>query len=105
MGDRMDRPIGVLIVDDQAPFRRAARAVVERTKGFEVSGEAESGEEAVELVRQLAPDPGPVEKQPPGINGIEPARRINDDGGGTVVILLSPYQVNALPADALESGA
>ena len=33
----MDRPIGVLIVDDQAPFRRAARAVVERTNGFEVA--------------------------------------------------------------------
>ena len=34
--------VGVLIVDDQAPFRRAARAVVTATPGFEVVGEAET---------------------------------------------------------------
>ena len=45
----MTDPVPVLIVDDQAPFRRAARAVVTATPGFEVVGEAESGEEAVEL--------------------------------------------------------
>ena len=40
--------VGVLIVDDQAPFRRAARMVMAATPGFAVIGEAESGEEAVE---------------------------------------------------------
>ncbi len=36
-------PVRVLIVDDQEPFRLAARMVVELTDGFEVVGEAETG--------------------------------------------------------------
>jgi two-component system, NarL family, invasion response regulator UvrY len=40
----------VLIVDDQAAFRSAARLVVDMSDGFEVVGEAETGEEAVTLV-------------------------------------------------------
>ena len=46
--------VRVLIVDDQAPFRNAARTVVGLTPGFEVVGEASSGEEAVNLAGQLA---------------------------------------------------
>ena len=101
----MEKSIGVLIVDDQAPFRRAARAVVERTNGFEVTAEAESGEEAVELARRLAPDLVLLDINLPGINGIEAARQITSDGANAVVILLSTYQANDLPADALTSGA
>ena len=48
--------VPVLIVDDQAPFRRAARMVVTATPGFDVVGEAESGEEAVELAADLPAD-------------------------------------------------
>ena len=47
--------VGVLIVDDQAPFRRAAKMVLAATPGFDVIGEAESGEEAVaEVSREQA---------------------------------------------------
>jgi chemotaxis response regulator CheB len=42
-----DPVVRVLVVDDQAPFRQAARAVVAMTPGFEVVGEAITGEEAV----------------------------------------------------------
>ena len=40
--------VSVLIVDDQVPFRLAARAVLRRTEGFELVGEAADGDEAVE---------------------------------------------------------
>ena len=39
--------VRVLIVDDQEPFRLAARMVVELTDGFDVVGEAETGEDSV----------------------------------------------------------
>ena len=41
--------VRVLVVDDQAPFRLAARAVVRRAEGFDLVGEAATGEEAVAL--------------------------------------------------------
>src|SRR6059058_5162376 len=48
--------VRVLIVDDQASFRRAARSVVELTPSFVVVGEAESGEAAVEAAQGQPPD-------------------------------------------------
>jgi len=48
--------VRVLIVDDQAPFRDAARAVVEATDGFDVIGESSTGEASVDATRQLKPD-------------------------------------------------
>jgi len=72
--------VAVLIVDDQAPFRRAARAVVTVTPGFEVSGEAETGEQAVELAASLEPGLVLMDINLPGINGIEATRQITDCG-------------------------
>jgi DNA-binding NarL/FixJ family response regulator len=101
----MADPVPVLIVDDQAPFRRAARAVVTATPGFEVVGEAESGEEAVELADSLAPLLVLMDINLPGINGIEATRRIRAAHPHAVVMLLSTYQAADLPSDAGSSGA
>ena len=95
----------VLIVDDQAPFRRAAAAVVRVTGGFEVVGEAESGEKAVELVEELAPELVLMDINMGGISGIEATRRITATAPDVVVVLLSTYQAADLPADAATSGA
>jgi len=97
--------VPVLIVDDQAPFRRAARAVVSMTAGFEVVGEAESGEAAVTMADDLAPELVLMDINLPGINGIEATRRITAAHPGTVVLLLSTYQDADLPADAGDCGA
>ena len=47
--------VRVLIVDDQEPFRMAARMVVDITDGFEVVGEAETGEDSVRWPRSSSP--------------------------------------------------
>jgi PleD family two-component response regulator len=52
--DRHD--MRVVIVDDRAPFREAARAVLEAMVGFAVVGSAETGEEGLLLARSLRPD-------------------------------------------------
>jgi two-component system, NarL family, invasion response regulator UvrY len=98
-------PVAVLIVDDQKPFRRAARAVVDATPGFEVLEEVESGEAAIELVDRLAPGLVLMDINMPGIGGIEAARHITGEHPEVVVILLSTYQAGDLPSDARDCGA
>jgi DNA-binding NarL/FixJ family response regulator len=102
---RVHRSVSVLIVDDQAPFRRAARAVVAATPGFEVVGEAQSGEEAIRLADALQPGLVLMDINLPGINGIEATRRITSAHPRAVVMLLSTYQAADLPADATSCGA
>lgn len=97
--------VRVLVVDDQAPFRRAAGTVVKVTPGFEVVGEAESGEQAVEMADSLEPGLVLMDINLPGINGCEATRRITTAHPGTVVLLLSTYQAADLPTDAATCGA
>ena len=97
--------VRVLVVDDQAPFRRAAEAVLMMTDGFEVAGNAESGEEAVELADSLSPQLVLMDINLPGINGIEATRRITAAHPEIYVVLLSTYNLDDLPSDARTSGA
>jgi len=99
-----DSDVSVLIVDDQAPFRRAASTVVKLTPGFQVVGEADSGEGAVEMFEQLHPRMVLMDINMGGINGIEATRRITSVHPDVVVLLLSTYQADDLPADASSSG-
>jgi DNA-binding NarL/FixJ family response regulator len=97
--------VPVLVVDDQAPFRLAARSVLRRTVGFELVGEATTGEEAVDRVAELAPALVLMDINMPGINGIEATRRIVAAHPDVVVFLCSTYALADLPADATTSGA
>ncbi len=97
--------LGVLIVDDQAPFRAVARTVVQLAPGFTVAGEAESGEDAVAVAAALDPAVVLMDINLPGIDGIEATRRILAEHPDTAVILLSTYREADLPADAADCGA
>jgi two-component system invasion response regulator UvrY len=97
--------VSVLVVDDQAPFRLAARSVLRRAEGFELVGEAPSGEEAVTMVADLHPALVLMDINMPGINGIEATRQIIAIAPETVVFLCSTYQLSDLPPDAITSGA
>lgn len=81
--------VTVLVVDDQASFRRALRELVSATEGFELAGEASSGEEALEAVERLAPRMVILDKRMPGIGGIEAARLLTARHPELVVLLVS----------------
>ena len=95
----------VLVVDDQAPFRLAAKAVLRRLDEFELAGEASSGREAIELVDRLHPELVLMDINMPQMNGIEATRQILAAHPETVVVLCSTYDVRDLPAEAGVSGA
>jgi DNA-binding NarL/FixJ family response regulator len=79
--------------------------VLKRAEGFELVGEAATGEESVDKVVELTPDLVLMDINMPGINGIEATRRIVAAAPETVVFLCSTYQLGDLPADAKTSGA
>ena len=92
--------VRVLVVDDQAPFRRAMAAV-----GFRVVGQASSGEESLEAAATLQPDLVLMDVNLPGIDGLEATRRLRVVGPSPVVLLLSTYDEEAGVEFVAESGA
>ena len=97
--------VGVLIVDDQPPFRSVARTLVSMISGWQVVGEAATGEEAVAEAELRRPDVILMDINLPGISGIEATRRIVQTQPTIKVALVSTYAADDLPADALECGA
>lgn len=97
--------VRVLIVDDQVPFREAARMVVEMTDGFEVVGSAGDGAEAVELARTLQPDLVLMDVQMPGVDGLEATRRITRLDDPPHVVVMSTHESSDYRVTALDAGA
>jgi|SRR6185436_10597216 DNA-binding NarL/FixJ family response regulator len=97
--------VRVLIVDDQEPFRLAARMVVELTDGFDVVGEAETGEASVAMAEELKPDLVLMDVNLPGINGLDATRQILAGSDAVVVLLLSTYEEAEYAPRAAECGA
>ncbi len=101
----MTTPHAVVVVDDQAPFRLAAKAVLRRIDCFELAGEASSGAEAITLVDALRPALVLMDINMPEMNGIEATRRIVAAHPDVVVFLCSTYDVADLPPAVAASGA
>ena len=97
--------VRVLIVDDQEPFRQVARMVVELTSGFEVVGEAETGEDSVITSRVLKPDLVLMDVNLPGISGLEATEQILAEPSPPVVLVLSTYEPDEYAPRAAEAGA
>jgi DNA-binding NarL/FixJ family response regulator len=99
--------VRVLIVDDQASFRHAARNVVELTPGFVVAAEVETGEAAIDAALREKLDLVLMDVHLPGIDGLEACRRLlaASDGPQPVVVLLSTYSAAEYVEEANDCGA
>lgn len=98
-------PVRVLLADDQPLVRTALRMVIADLPDIEVAGEAGTGDEAVLLTEQLAPDVVVMDIRMPGLNGIEATERITAGRGGTHVVVLTTFDDDDYVYGALRAGA
>jgi two-component system, NarL family, invasion response regulator UvrY len=97
--------VRVMVVDDQPSFRRAARALIRATSGFEAVGDAASGGEALERADQVRPALVLMDVYLPGMDGFETTRRLTDAHPDCVVVLVSLEDLEGLDPAVASSGA
>jgi two-component system LytT family response regulator len=86
--------VRVLIVDDEALARQRVRRLLQNEADVEVVGEAESGHEAVAMIRELQPDLVCLDVQMPGLDGFGVLREI-DSGPVPMVLFITAYDEHA----------
>ncbi|MGA8044968.1 MAG: response regulator transcription factor [Dermatophilaceae bacterium] len=100
-----DRPLSVVLVDDQELVRAGFRLILERA-GMRVVGEASDGLEAVEVVRGLEPDVVLMDIRMPRVDGVEATRRIMAPGDGHPrVLVLTTFDLDEYVYQAVVAGA
>src|SRR5438034_1735982 len=94
----------VLIVDDH-PLTREALSALLTQHGFSVVGQAEDGEEAIELARRLQPKLVLLDLSMPGLSGLEALPRIRDAAPGCEVVVLTASGTEENLLGAIRGGA
>jgi NarL family two-component system response regulator LiaR len=96
----------VLLVDDHALLREGVRAYLETQGDLTVVAEAASGEEAVELAAEHAPDVALMDLiMPGGMDGVEATRRLTAVSPNTRVVVLTSYHEDEHVFPAIRAGA
>ena len=102
--DRLRPARRVLVVDDHAGFRRCASALLSE-EGFEVVGEAESGEAALALAADLEPELVLLDVQLPDLDGFEVASRLLTRDPALKIVLISSRDRSSYGSAIETSGA
>jgi DNA-binding NarL/FixJ family response regulator len=102
--DRVAETLRVVIVDDHDLFRNGLRNLLER-EGVQIVGEAAAGQEALRIVRDLAPDVVVMDLNMPGMGGVEATRHITSIAPLTRVVMLTISDEDNDVIDAILAGA
>ncbi|MDX1566344.1 MAG: response regulator transcription factor [Longimicrobiales bacterium] len=95
----------ILLADDHAMFRAGLKALIDAERGFEVVGEASTGDEAVDKARELKPDIVIMDLSMPGSGGLEATRRIAALGLDARVLVLTVHAEEEYLVPVVEAGA
>ena len=99
------RTARVLIADDQTLFRSGLARLLDSEDRVSVVGEAADGLEAVKLAASLKPDVVLMDIKMPGLDGIEPTRRIVAESPKSKVLMLTTFEADNHVIQALKAGA
>jgi signal transduction histidine kinase len=102
---RTSGPGRVLLVDDHPAVRRVLRSLLEEVGGWQVVGEADSGESAVDLVEQLAPDVVLMDCRMPGAGGVAATRKIVQRWPEVAVVAHTAYADETYVREMVAAGA
>ena len=99
--------ISVLLADDQALVRAGFRALLDDQEDIEVVGEAEEGEEAIKVTRELSPDVVLMDIRMPGLDGLAATRVITADErlSSVRIVILTTFELDEYVFEALRAGA
>jgi DNA-binding NarL/FixJ family response regulator len=97
-------PHRILIVDDNEIVRASIRTCIEKNTDWQVCGEAENGQLAIEGVRNLRPEVVILDWQMPVMNGLDAAREIARIAPETILLMLTLHDIGALRQQAIDAG-
>lgn len=98
----LDRPLRVLIVDDEPPARKRIAKLLREQEGFEAIGECTNGKEALEVIEAEAPDLVLLDVQMPEMSGLDLLEALDPDTM-PAVIFVTAYDQHALRAFELHA--
>jgi NarL family two-component system response regulator LiaR len=101
----MTEPITVLLVDDHAIVRQGVRAYFDSLPDLQVVAEATSGEEAVQMASDQAPDVVLMDLVMPIMDGVEATRKVKQVSPRSHVIVLTSYHQDEHIFPAIRAGA
>ena len=97
--------ISVLLTDDHMLVRSGIRRLLEDSQQVKIIGEADCGEDSVQLAQELNPDVILMDVNMPGIGGVEACRRILQRNPQQKIIVLTIHNEQTFPKRMLEIGA
>jgi len=97
--------IRILLVEDHFMARMALRSILSGKKEFSIVGEAENGEQAISLYRQLKPDVTLMDLRLPGISGFEVITALKKEYRAARIVVLTNYEGSEDVYRALRNGA
>lgn len=95
---------GILIVDDAAFMRMMIRDVLTKN-GYEILGEAENGQKAIEKFKELNPDLVIMDITMPEVDGIQAVKEIKKISPDAKVVMCSAMGQQAMVIEAIQAGA
>lgn len=101
----MSQPIRILLADDHVMLRQGTAEILRKEADIEVVGEADDGQQAIDLTLQLRPDIVVMDVRMPVLSGIEATRRIREDMPEVQVLVLTAYDDDQYVFSLLQAGA